>query len=109
MESNNAHNLTHITSKIPVSIFARVANLVQSILSPAQHRKTAIKSDVQTRDAGIQFNHHETIINLLNQGKHYDEAAQIAQVAHDWQIDLTTLDSSHIAVQGKSVWIDLDN
>lgn len=108
MESNNAPNLNQISSKLPVSIFTRIANLFHTLVSPARP-KIVVTIDIKNADGDVNLSQHEVIINLLNKGKHYDEAAHIAQVAQEWNIDVAGLDSNQIAVKGQSVWIDLDN
>jgi hypothetical protein len=109
MESNNTHNLTQISSKLPVSIFARVTNFFISLFPVSKLNGTVVKAGTQSADTGISFDKHKAIINLLNQGKHYDEAAKIAEVAQEWKIDLGSLESNAVAVNGNAVWIDMEN
>lgn len=48
----------------------------------------------------------EALINMLNQGKHYDHADLILNEAEEWELDYDLLNPSKVAVHGKSVWID---
>lgn len=110
MKSNTQHNLTGFTSKSPTSIITKIVSTVQSIFTVFEKEKNPARSkSIQVLEPKAKITKHDAIIGLLNQGKHYDHAALIAQTAEDWSIDLSTVDIDTLSVEGKSVWIDLSH
>jgi hypothetical protein len=71
--------------------------------------KPLVKTTNMQQEAFTATDQHSTVIGLMNQGKKYDDAARIADVAKQFDLDLGKIDSDKIKVKGKSVWINLED
>ena len=93
-----------------VSFFRKIAVKLHLISADKMvAEKPVVKPEVKGPEAPAVEDKHSTVINLMNQGKKYDDAERIADVAKQYELDLGRIDPDKVTVKGKSVWIDLED
>lgn len=111
MHENEVSGIEYVAVKPSfVSFFKKIAVKLHLISADKLATKeSSVKPIVMQSEAFVAADKHRTVINLMNQGKRFDDAERIANVANQYELDLGKIDADKVTVKGKSVWINLED